>query len=136
VVEYETHGGYDAMSAAYVVRSMDPSTGYAVCELDTGVAPHAMDKTGEVVEERDAAFIAHARADVPVLLERIDALRAILAPLLDNPLLEDANAPGAVTCVVCRRYTNYAAEGDWRPRAPLHEDGCPVLRRDELLGRV
>lgn len=111
----------------------------AVQPFDEGDELVAVRVETAAYDAADQALAQWDREQAQDAMKRMDAhigeLRAVLAPLLDNPLLEDANAPGAVTCVVCRRYTNYYAEGDWRPRAPLHEDGCPVLRRDELLGR-
>lgn len=57
---------------------------------------------------------------------RIAELRAILAPLLAKPIhttrLDDER------CLFC------GSESD-TPGLIVHAPGCPVLRRDELLGR-
>jgi hypothetical protein len=70
--------------------------------------------------------------EVSVLLDRLaaaeadrDAARAVLAPLLDEPWREIANyGEPERRCVFC--------DG---PHI-RHDAGCPVLRRDELLGRA
>jgi hypothetical protein len=61
--------------------------------------------------------------------EQIAELRAALAPLLDEPLIDDGTAH--IQCRVCLKETTCPP---W-PRPPLHEPDCPVLRKDELLGR-
>ena len=61
--------------------------------------------------------------------ETIAELRAVLAPLLDNPFrdLWTYSDPDE-TCVFCE-HVGLAFDRQ------SHEPGCPVLRRDELLGR-
>jgi hypothetical protein len=76
-----------------------------------------------------------ARRDLERLDGHIGALHAVLAPLLNEPLYESEMTPGTVVCRVCLKVTHYYAEGDYRPRPPLHEPDCAVLRTDELLGR-
>lgn len=64
--------------------------------------------------------------DIPVLLDQLTEVRAVLAPLLDEPLIY----VGAwAICKICGDHT----EEDRRP--PAHKNDCPVLRRDALLGR-
>lgn len=63
-----------------------------------------------------------------------DELRAILAPLLDNPI------PAPITrCVHCERRIferdPWGADGNGVYDPRYHTDDCPVLRRDEILGR-
>jgi hypothetical protein len=62
-------------------------------------------------------------------MERMDAhigeLRAILAPQLDDPAIIGNRG---YYCLFCN------AE-DWDPNAIPHKADCPVLRKDELLGR-
>lgn len=54
-----------------------------------------------------------------------DVLRAILAPLLDEPFVPGPNGSDmGLDCLFCR------------VDEPSHEPNCPVLRRDELLGRT
>lgn len=68
------------------------------------------------------------------LEDLVDELREVLAPLLDDPLIDDEEM-GVATCRVCLQVTEYWRDGDWRPRPPLHTDDCPVLNKDHLLGR-
>jgi len=63
-------------------------------------------------------------------VDRIDELRAVLAPLLDDP-----NAPRSGDgeydfgcCVFCHCEVPGTVPGE-------HAPDCPVLRKDELLGR-
>lgn len=57
---------------------------------------------------------------VAQLEAEIADLRAILAPLLANPLRSSRGEPYCLFCTADR--------GD-------HSDDCPVLRKDALLGR-
>lgn len=64
--------------------------------------------------------------DVQDRTQERDELRAILAPLLDGPEVEiGAYGGGTITCVFCDAATVHG-----------HKPGCPVLRKDQLLGRV
>jgi hypothetical protein len=72
------------------------------------------------------------------LLERLtqrNELRAILAPLLDDPI--DANECHDESWYVCRFCGKEAEVVEVHPRvyACDHAPDCPVLRKDELLGR-
>jgi hypothetical protein len=60
-------------------------------------------------------------AGINRLLDRIEALRAVLVPLLAKPYRD---VDGFSVCLFC---------DGWEPR---HEPGCPVLpaNRDDLLG--
>jgi hypothetical protein len=55
-------------------------------------------------------------------------LRAILAPLLTEPE-RIAPSDAGKECLFCR------VVQEWWPDPFEHEPDCPVLRRDELLGR-
>ena len=61
-----------------------------------------------------------------------DVLRAVLAPLLDNPFLQHTRHPTR-HCVFCGKalWRVLAAAGPVR-----HEPDCPTRRAAELLGRV
>lgn len=68
--------------------------------------------------------------------EQRDSLRAILAPLLDNPYRTIANYGDPYEeCVFCE-----CVPESHYPYGPNdrkdHEPDCPVLRKDELLGRA
>jgi hypothetical protein len=59
--------------------------------------------------------------------EVIAEMRAVLAPLLDEPFYIDPfHQPVRMVCVVCRTVQGHSVE---------HAPDCPVLRRDALLGR-
>lgn len=59
------------------------------------------------------------------LNRQIATLRAVLAPLLDNPVdLQEGRE-----CLFC-------GQRAYRLESAGHADHCPVLRRNELLGRV
>lgn len=64
-----------------------------------------------------------------------DALCAVLAPLLDDPLEYDSGN----SCNACR-FCGANDHAVYTPRyhrpALTHEPDCPVLRKDELLGRA
>lgn len=68
-------------------------------------------------------------AGVNRLLGRIEALRAVLAPLLDEPAERWNDEHKAMECLFCHG-TNVGEPEDY------HKPNCPVLRRDELLGRT
>jgi hypothetical protein len=60
---------------------------------------------------------------------QLAAVRAVLAPLLDSPICEHA-------CVFCGA-ADPARDNPWGPPPEVqHRPGCPVPRRDELLGRA
>jgi hypothetical protein len=64
----------------------------------------------------------------------IDDLRSVLAPKLDDPWIDDADNV-CVECYWCGA-NNFPTDLNHYPRPPIeHEPNCPVLRRDELLGR-
>lgn len=77
--------------------------------------------------EGAATFIANAREDVPALIDAVAELRAVLAPLLDEPIIDVAGE-----FEVCR----FCGEGDSNAfgRTSAHAPECPVLRANELLG--
>lgn len=60
--------------------------------------------------------------------DAIDALRAVLAPLLDDPFYISAfpPEPSRLRCVFCRAVQGHSIE---------HTADCPVRRTDALLGR-
>jgi hypothetical protein len=69
-------------------------------------------------------------ADLPALMDEVrrlqaerDELRAVLAPLLDDPWREAED--GFYDCTFCRP----------NGRTYDHKPGCPVLACDRLLGR-
>jgi hypothetical protein len=80
----------------------------------------------------EAAVMAHARTDVPYLLDQLEAARAALAPLLENPgrLFERSSR---YRCIFCDAWD----EGDPDLNGPNfnHNEGCAVHRAAELLGR-
>lgn len=73
-----------------------------------------------VTKERD---VERARGDR--LEAQRDELRAVLAPLLDKPF-EYIDTEACLFCNGDRHGEGYG---------PVHDEGCPVLRKDELLGR-
>ena len=56
-----------------------------------------------------------------------DELRAILQPLLDQPI-RFVGEPASNECIFCE------ADSAWHD--PHHRPSCPVLRRDQILGRT
>ena len=68
--------------------------------------------------------------DVRWLRDRLLELRAILAPLLDDPMKLDSCYDGDVSyaCVFCEASDFYGISQN-------HDADCPVLRKDTLLGR-
>jgi hypothetical protein len=71
-----------------------------------------------------------------------DELRAILAALLDDPwyyhgVVDDDPETDIYVCKLCDA-TNYLPPGlgSMREAEALHYATCPVLRKDELLGRA
>ena len=64
--------------------------------------------------------------DIPVLVDKVTELRAVLAPLLDRPFIagQDGDA-----CVWCLGLDDGLGDAN-------HEPDCPVLRKNELLGRA
>lgn len=56
-------------------------------------------------------------------------LRAVLAPLLEQPYVDWSEGEYGRTCRFCLSGEPY--RGD----PPVHTPDCPVLRDDELLGR-
>jgi hypothetical protein len=74
----------------------------------------------------------------------IAELRAILAPLLDDPFVGDE---GAFSCQFCRVTLGPEWDATTHNHGPLryphrdahlfvHAPDCPVLRKDDLLGRA
>lgn len=62
---------------------------------------------------------------------QIFELRVVLAPLLDNPGVPSADR--RLVCVWCRHmFPAYPRE---QGHHEVHAPECPVLRKDELLGR-
>jgi hypothetical protein len=61
-------------------------------------------------------------AGINRLLDRIAALTAAIEPLLDHPLVSGMDGDSCVWC-------SAIDDAD-------HEANCPVLRKDELLGRT
>lgn len=59
------------------------------------------------------------------LLGTIEELRAVLAPLLERPIVSQG-VPAANVCVSCHAESEHDE--------PWHDRDCPVLRKDELLG--
>lgn len=57
-----------------------------------------------------------------------DELRAVLAPLLARPYADDRD--GCLFCESTLSWLDYDAD-----LVDEHRPGCPVLRRDALLGR-
>lgn len=62
-------------------------------------------------------------AEIEQHLAAVAELRAVLAPLLDDP-----HRNGSHFCVFCGAFLMDGDSGE-------HESDCPVLRRDALLGR-
>lgn len=94
-----------------------------------------------------AAIETAARRKFPGMLEAEDAgraeveaifaspalvaeLRAILAPLLDEPMRPTGNINDDDECVFCQ-----AVREIFSKTPTVHAPGCAVLRRDALLGR-
>lgn len=65
------------------------------------------------------------------LIAQRDELRAVLAPLLDNPWRLEPEDCSFWICTFCRA----DAAADERDDPRTHNDSCPVPRKDELLGR-
>jgi len=63
---------------------------------------------------------------IETLRDEVAELRAILAPLLWDPIRWEG-MPDANVCVFCGSEAKY--------RKPEHAPDCPVLRKDALLGR-
>lgn len=65
-----------------------------------------------------------------------DAARAVLAPLLDDPVCEVDG--GAEVCVFCEDSNGHSPPPDYvyQPKPLTHEPDCPVLRKDDILGRA
>lgn len=74
-----------------------------------------------------------AQWDAEVARRQRDALRATLAPLLDDPWQGDQDA-GWFYCVFCKECV-YSDDVDRGRAHRKHKSDCPVLRTDELLGR-
>ena len=75
------------------------------------------------------ATILRAVAVIEHDQHRIDELRAILAPLLDDPLYVQMD--GTLACPLC----HWSAPANTKDWDFPHAATCPVRRRDELLGR-
>lgn len=63
---------------------------------DGGVGQYALATTNAHVKEDNAAFIAHARTDIPALLAEVDALRVIARAVaaLEMETVEHVDADG------------------------------------------
>lgn len=93
------------------------------------------DRPGEIccapcTRARSPLAVALAQRDAAIL-ER-DTLRAILAPLLDNPTYDGDGIAGAY--IGCKFCTMTLFWRDPKPEQP-HDAGCPVLDAPRLLGR-
>ena len=72
----------------------------------------------------------HEREYIERLRSEVAGLRAILAPLLDQPMVMDScyDDNAHYSCLHCPVGNFYAIDEG-------HYSGCPVLRKAELLGR-
>jgi hypothetical protein len=79
----------------------------------------------EADDDRGAFLLSR---DVTSAIEQVEALRAVLAPRLDYPLVR---GPVGMICAWCSTRA-LPTEDDYREG---HRPGCPVLSKDALLGR-
>jgi hypothetical protein len=85
--------------------------------------------------DTDGTYILDGEA-IADLRRQVDELRAILAPLLDEPLRNldpDAQLDICIFCLAAR-WVDPSGRADV-DGVFAHRPDCPVLRRDALLGR-
>jgi hypothetical protein len=95
--------------------------------MDTDRA-RLLDANGQPVALGQADLFPPVRiAEIMAALTMIAELRTVAAPLLDEPFYIDPfHRPARMICVFCRTVQGHSV---------VHAPDCPVLHRDELLGR-
>ena len=95
--------------------------------------------------DADFDFLAAARGDVPWLIEQIEELRRVLAPLIRDPL-RSSPMDGGQACLFCEEAVYATMSYGPKPNTlysppihgyerPTHKPDCPALKADALLGR-
>lgn len=91
---------------------------------------------GATGPENPWASITLTAEEAGALIAKVEELRAVLGPLLDDPYEGDT---GTLYCRFCEATLGGSGDLAYSPRDEhrfVHEPNCPVLRADELLGRA
>lgn len=109
------------------------------------IGPALAEAVAEAYTPTVASFFGSACGDCADRDATIADLRAVLAPLLDDPIRHEWDTfDGVDVCLLCGAdNTIMPKPGSWRETLRMpecsgpvqHAPDCPVLRRDELLGR-
>lgn len=102
-------------------------------EIDMMARRVADEEHAEFRSEREGDFELIDGLVLARLLDERDALRAILAPLLEHPMVD---GKVGVVCILCGTLAKPVDPlRPYDPSTVIHVGDCPYLRRDALLGR-